>query len=58
MKGIFRYEENDNIINKLLIPLCGTVVAVCIFIANASPNLCLGIWGYEEDMPDELKDKC
>ena len=47
-----------NIINKLLIPLCGTVVAVCIFIANASPNLCLGIWGYEEDMPDELKDKC
>lgn len=50
-------KKMNNIINKLLIPLCGTVVAVCIFIANASPNLCLGIWGYEEDMPDELKDK-
>ena len=47
-------KKMNNIINKLLIPLCGTVVAVCIFIA---PNLCLGIWGYEEDMPDELKDK-
>ena len=47
-------KKMNNIINKLLIPLCGTVVAVCIFIANASPNL----WGYEEDMPDELKDKC
>ena len=43
-------KKMNNIINKLLIPLCGTVVAVCIFIANA--------WGYEEDMPDELKDKC
>lgn len=51
-------KKMNNIINKLLITLCGTVVAVCIFIANASPNLCLGIWGYEEDMPSILQVLC
>ena len=35
-----------------------SAVSYTHLIANASPNLCLGIWGYEEDMPDELKYKC
>ena len=35
MKGILDMKKMNNIINKLLIPLCGTGCS-CIFIANAS----------------------
>ena len=51
-------KKMNNIINKF-----GEAFAINIHTATTVPhnginNLCLGIWGYEEDMPDELKDKC
>lgn len=48
----------NNFIKRSIISLCSVVVTLCIFVANSSPNLCLGIWGYEEEMPKTLKYKC
>lgn len=45
-------------IKRTIMPLCGVVATLCIFVANSSPNLCLGIWGYEKEMPETLKHKC
>lgn len=43
---------------KISVPLCGIAAAICVFVANNSPNLCGFFWGYEETMPENLKHKC
>lgn len=42
---------------KISVPLCGIAAAICVFVANNSPNLCIFPWGYELDMPQQLKNK-
>ena len=43
---------------KISVPLCCSIVAVCVFVANHAPNMCWGIWGYEEPIPESLRKKC
>lgn len=44
-------------LTKAAIPLCGIAASLCMFVANSSPNLCIGWWHYEIEPPQHLKMK-
>lgn len=48
----------NTFVKRFIVPLSGIAMALCMFVANSSPYLCLGIWGYEEEMPNSLQQQC